>query len=73
MCKASRMESFSDFCKWAGSQRKAAELLGVSESTVSRMASGDVSVSKETAERIEAVSGGLFRKERVLWPEGKAA
>ena len=63
------MESIKDFCKWIGSQRRAADALGISESSVSRLVSGKLSVSPEIAERVEAVSHGLFRKERVLWPE----
>ena len=62
------MSSFQDFCKWAKTQRRAAEMLGVSEATVSRMARGAVRVSPEIAERVEQASCGLFRKERVLWP-----
>lgn len=63
------MESIKDFCGWIGSQQRAAEALGVSASNVSRMVSGKLSVSPEIAERVEQVSHGLFRKERVLWPE----
>jgi DNA-binding transcriptional regulator YdaS (Cro superfamily) len=66
------MDSFQDFCKWAGTQRRASLLLGVSEATVSRMVRGEVRVSPEVAEKCEQASHGLFRKERVLWPD-KAA
>lgn len=62
------MESIKDFCKWARTQRRAAEMLGVSEATVSRMVRGEIRVSPEIAERVEEASCGLFRKERVLWP-----
>lgn len=68
-CKNGRMQTFSDFCTWIGSQRRAADALGISESNVSRLVSGKLNVSPEIAERVEQVSHGLFRKERVLWPE----
>lgn len=68
MCKDTHMESIKDFCNWAKTQRRAAQMLGVSEATVSRLVRGDIRVSPEIAERVEEVSGGLFRKERVLWP-----
>lgn len=63
------MQTFADFCEWMKSQRRAAEALGVSESTVSRMRNGTMPITPEIAERCETVSHGLFRKERVLWPE----
>jgi DNA-binding transcriptional regulator YdaS (Cro superfamily) len=62
------MTNFIDFCKWMKSQRRAADALGVSESTVSRMASGKVGISPAIAERCEQISHGLFRKEAMLWP-----
>ena len=62
------MGSIQDFFKWAGSQRKAAELLGVSEATISRMATGKQPISPSIAERVERITDGLFRRERVLWP-----
>lgn len=63
------MNSFKDFCKWAGTQRQAALMLGVSEATVSRISRGKQSISPNVAERCEIASSGLFLKERVLWPE----
>ena len=67
------MESINDFCKWVGTQRKAAEILSVSESTISRLVKGEIEVSKELAEKIEVVSHGVFRKERVMWPANQPA
>ena len=67
------MESINDFCKWIGSQRRAAEALGLSESQVSRMVRGRSPVTKEVAEAAEAYSKGLFKKERLLWPSQEAA
>ena len=69
MRKHGTMQTFNDFCEWMESQRRAADALGISESTVSRLASGKMRITPEIAERIETVSHGLFRKERVLWPE----
>lgn len=62
------METFEDFCKWMGSQRRAADALGVSEFKVSRIVTKKAALTPEMAERIEQVSHGLFKKERVLWP-----
>lgn len=58
------MTSFIDFCRWAGSQRRAASMLGVSEATVSRWAARGCVPTVDVAERIEAVTHGLFR-----WPQ----
>ena len=63
------MQTFQDFVTWAGGTRRAALQLGVSASKVSRMSTQKQPISPEIAERIEAVSHGLFRKERVLWPD----
>lgn len=52
------MQTFKDFCVWAGSQRKAAEKLGVNESTVSRACRGRPSIL--LAQRAERVSDGRF-------------
>ena len=60
MCKSARMENFNDFCEWAGSQRKAADLLGVSEATVSRWAARGRVPTVEAAELVESVSKGRF-------------
>lgn len=66
------MESIRDFCIWMGSQKRAADALGVSESTISRVVSGVVRLPPEMAEKVEEVSHGLFRKERVMWPQQAA-
>ncbi len=62
------METFEDFCKWMGSQRRAAEALGISEFKVSRIVNDRADLTPALAEKIEQVSHGLFKKERVLWP-----
>ena len=58
------MSSFNDFCKWAGSQRRAAEMLGVSEASVSRWAARGRVPHVMAAKRAEEVSHGLFH-----WPQ----
>ena len=52
------MQTFKDFCEWAGSQREAAKKLGVDESTVSRACR--TSPSLELAKQAEQVSDGRF-------------
>lgn len=63
------MSTFLDFVSWAGSQRAAADLLGLHESTISLIANGKRGITRELAERIEEVSEGKYRKEAVMWPE----
>lgn len=51
-------------------------MLGFSKSYVCRLVNGDLEMTRQVAERVEEVSHGLFRKERVLWSqpkEGEAA
>lgn len=62
------MNNFTDFCKWAGSQRRAASMLGVSDATVSRWAARGCVPSLVTAEHVERVSHGLFKWEHVIKP-----
>lgn len=72
------MQTFRDFCEWAGSQREAARRLGVDESTVSRACHSRPSI--ELAKRAERVSGGHFLAAAMLGllgassePESKVA
>jgi DNA-binding transcriptional regulator YdaS (Cro superfamily) len=65
--------SFSDFVEWAGGTRRAALQLNLSPSRVSRLKLGRQPLTADVAERCEQVSRGLFKKERVMWPDGKAA
>lgn len=67
------MTIIHDFVAWAGSQSRAARMLQMSRQNMHRIIHGQQSVTPEIAERIEAVSHGLFKKERVLWPDNKAA
>lgn len=61
MCKNAGMDSFNDFCTWAGSQRRAAEMLGVSEATVSRWAARGCVPNVAAAEKVEQVTFGRFK------------
>lgn len=65
------METIKDFCKWAGSQRKAAQFLGLKEPHMSQIVNGKAPLTRELCERCETVSGGLFRKESLMWPTTK--
>lgn len=60
-------QTFLSFVQWAGDQRKAAEHLGVHESTVSLIATGKYKVSKRIAEQAEKASLGKFRKEAMFF------
>jgi DNA-binding transcriptional regulator YdaS (Cro superfamily) len=62
------MTTFNDFCKWAGSQRRAASMLGVSEASVSRWASAGRIPTVEAARKVEAVTHGLFKWADMLVP-----
>ena len=65
------MHTFKDFCGWMQSQRRAAEILGVSEATVSRWKNKPEKIPRWAAERVEEISHGIFTKERVMWPDEK--
>jgi DNA-binding transcriptional regulator YdaS (Cro superfamily) len=65
------MQTFSDFCEWLKPQRRVAEALGVSEATVSRMKSGSQPITPDVAEKCEVISRGVFRKEKILWPDSQ--
>lgn len=60
-------QTFLAFVEWAGGQNKAATHLGLSESTVSLIATGKRRVSKSVAERADAASLGKFRKEALFF------
>lgn len=55
------MTTFNDFCKWARQQRRAAQMLGVSEATVSRWAKVGRVPNVDAARKVEAASHGLFK------------
>lgn len=55
------MNTFNDFCKWAGNQRRAAAMLGVSEASVSRWAAAGKVATVAAARNVEAATHGLFK------------
>lgn len=67
------MSTFQDFVTWAGGTRRAAKQLGTSAAKVSRIKNNRQPVTPAIAERVEEVSHGLFKKERVLWPSKNEA
>lgn len=60
------MKTFADFVEWAGTQKRAAELAGMSESLVSRILSGERPLLPEHAARIERATDGLYRADELL-------
>ena len=62
------MTNFNDFCKWAGSQKRASDMLCVSEATVSRWAAKGCAPNLEAARSIETASHGLFKWADMLVP-----
>lgn len=62
------MTNFNDFCKWAVTQKRASEMLGVSEATVSRWANAGRVSTVSAAKKVESVSHGLFRWHDMLEP-----
>ena len=67
------MTNFNDFCKWAGSQRRAALMLDVSEASVSRWASAGRVSTVEAARKVEAATHGLFKWADMLVADGQEA
>lgn len=60
------MQTFNDFATWAGGQAKAARLLGIHKNRAHRLAHGKP-IRADEALRIELVSGGVFRKEVLMF------
>lgn len=60
------MSAFLDFVTWADTQRRAAELIGLSESMVSLILSGKRSLLPDHAIRAERASDGLYRADDLL-------
>lgn len=60
------MNSFSDFVSWAGTQRAAGEMLGLSDSMVSLILKGDRALLPDHAIAAERASGGLYRADDML-------
>jgi DNA-binding transcriptional regulator YdaS (Cro superfamily) len=60
------MPTFLDFVTWAETQRRAAEMIGLSESMVSLILSGKRPLLPDHAIRAERASGGLYRADDLL-------
>lgn len=56
-----------------GKPADAAKALRITRSHVSRLLHGTRRITPELAERMEIVSHGLFRKEKILWPDQEKA
>jgi DNA-binding transcriptional regulator YdaS (Cro superfamily) len=68
------MTTFADFVAWAGSQRKAADLIGISRFRVCRILRGQMDLRPSEAARAEEASGGLFhRADLIRWDEPQKA
>lgn len=60
------MQTFNDFVTWAGGQAQAGRLIGINKNRAHRLAHGKPIRAAE-ALRIELVSGGVFRKEQLMF------
>lgn len=60
------MDRFPDFVAWAGTQKQAASLIGLSDSMVSLILKGERSLLPEHAIAAERASGRLFRADDIL-------
>lgn len=65
---AQLFRDFIDVC-FDGVQARAAAELDVDPSLVSRLCTGERTVTPAIAQRIEEISGGRFRKEALIWPD----
>lgn len=60
------MKGFADFVGWAKSQRAAAEMIGLHESTVSLILKGDRNLLPDHAIAADRASKGLFRADDMI-------
>jgi DNA-binding transcriptional regulator YdaS (Cro superfamily) len=60
------MATFRDFADWAGGQTKAARLIGINKARAHRLTHG-AAIKPEEAMAIELASGGVFRKEQLVF------
>jgi DNA-binding transcriptional regulator YdaS (Cro superfamily) len=63
---------FQQYVELVGGQTEAARRLGITRSMVGHIVNGRRSVSKRLAVAVEQDSNGLFRRERLLWPDQAA-
>lgn len=61
--KVNDMDALADFIAHAGTQRAAAELVGIDESTISLILAGKRALLPRHAIAIDKATGGLFRAE----------
>ena len=70
------MNTLQDFVEWAGTQRKAAQLAGLHDSTFSRVLAGRVALTVAVAKRIEQATDGRYLAADLLGlsrPDSEAA
>lgn len=60
------METFKDFCSWAGGQAKAARLIRITKARAHRLYHG-APLRPDEALAIERATNGAFRKERLIF------
>lgn len=60
------MTNIKDFVTWAGTQRAAAELIGMDESTMSLILAGKRNFLPQHATAIETATSGVFRCEDLI-------
>ena len=61
------MANYREFAEWAGSQAKAARLIGINKFRSHRLFHGNAELRPDEAMRIELASGGIFRKEQLIF------
>lgn len=61
------MNTFQAFIEWMHGPGKAAQALGVSRTTVWRIATGRQDCSKQLALKVESISGGIFKAPEVMF------
>jgi len=61
------METFEDFVTWAGGQTQAAKLIGIDKYRAHRLFHGKRRLTADEAVAIEKASGGVFRKEMLIF------
>ena len=60
------MNTFHDFCTWAGGQAKAGRLTGINKPRMHRLYHG-APLRPDEALAIERATNGAFRKERLIF------
>lgn len=60
------MNTFADFVNWVGTQKAAAEKIGLSDSMVSLILKGDRALLPEYAIAAERASGGIYSASEML-------